>query len=495
MDLNTTLRRSYDTEMLILRTLFALDPDTNMPISTNFVVTTDGIGGLVWVNPYTNLSTAGAGIGYLPSTINSLSSTVASLSTQVSSLTIGLSSLSTVLGLAYISSGIYDNQLTSTTVGLGTIGYVSTSQLVSSIVGLGTVNYVSSTQLASTTAWILDASRYVSTGALVSSVAGLLPLPQLVSTVDGLGTVGYLSTSQLVSTVVGLGTSGYLSTSQLVSTVEGISTTVFSTFFSTLVPEFISPTQLLSTVSSLGSYGYVSTSQLTSTVAWFQDVSRYVSTGALVSTTAGLSTNLQTTFFIDNAGTLNIYGGTTVISSIASVVFLSTFVLSSLTYEGSNGVYSPVRYPDATLGNNMFFSTAKLSLDKFSSYILASSRINLEFYPTFVFPRLNTGATTYMAINMSSMLAYGTGYLSNDIASSWVYAGTQTSGFGNVYQQPIHLQIPGSLIANNYVNEYYLVHNLPNSVTSNLTPGFTSGDIQVQFGSTNSVFLSIQNLP
>ena len=91
MDLNTTLRRSYDTEMLILRTLFALDPDTNMPISTNYVVTTDGIGGLVWLNPYTNLSTAGSGIGYLPSTINGLSSTVVSLSTQVFNLTIGLS--------------------------------------------------------------------------------------------------------------------------------------------------------------------------------------------------------------------------------------------------------------------------------------------------------------------------------------------------------------------------------------------------------------------
>ena len=477
MDLNTTLRRSYDTEMLILRTLFALDPDTNMPISTNYVVTTDGIGGLVWLNPFTNLSTTGAGIGYLPSTINSLSSTVASLSTQVSSLTIGLSSLSTVLGQAYISSGIYEPQLTSTIRGLGTLGYISSSQLLSTVRGLGSINYVSSSQLTSTVSWILDPSRYVSTGALVSTTSGLLLMPQI------------------VSTVAGLGTSGYISSSQLVSTVQGISTNVFSTFYSTLVPQFITPRLLLSTVSSLGTYGYLSTSQLTSTVAWFQDISRYVSTGALVSTTAGLSTNLQTTFYIDNAGTLNIFGGTTIVSSATSVVFLSTFMLSSLTYQGSNGIYAPVRYPDATLGNNMFFSTAKLSLDKFSSYILNTSRINLEFYPTFVFPRLNTGASAYMAINMSSMLAYGTGYLSNNIASSWVYAGTQTSGFGNVYQQPIHLQIPGSAIANNYANEYYLVHNLPDSITSNLTPGFTSGNIQVQFGSTNSVFLSIQNLP
>lgn len=491
MDLNTTLRNSYDTEMLIMRTLFALNPDTNMPISTNYVVTTDGIGGLVWMNPFENLSTAGPGIGYLPSTIHGLLTNVSSMSSLLSSVVIGLSSISTVLGQAYISSGIYDVQLTSTTVGLGSIQYVSSSQLLSTVTGLASVNYVSTSQLVSTTAWLVDPSRYVSTGALVSSVAGLLPLPQLVSTVNGLGSSGYISTSQLASTVTGLGSSGYVSTSQLVSTVQGLSTTIFSTAASQL----ISPIQLMSTVSSLATYGYISTSQLASTVSWFQDASRYVSTGALVSTTAGLSTNLQTSFFIDNAGTLNIFGGTTIISSVTSVVFLSTFMVSSLTYKGSNGTYPPVRYPDATLGRNMFFSTAKISLDAFSSYILNTSQINLEFYPTFVFPRLNTGASAYMLMNMSSMLAYGPGYLSNTIATSWVYAGEQASGFGNLFQQPIQLQIPGNLIANNFANDYYLVHNLPDSVTSNTTPGFASGDIQVRFGSTNSVFLSIQNLP
>jgi hypothetical protein len=463
--------------MLILRTLFALDPTTNMPISTNYVVTTDGIGGLIWLNPFTNLSTTGAGIGYLPSTIDGLRSNVSSLSTVVSSLVLGLSSLSTVLGQAYISSGIYDSQLTSTTIGLGSIGYVSTSQLASTVEGLASANYISTSQLVSTTEWFLDPSRYVSTGALISTTANILPLSQLVSTVTGLGSIGYISSQSLTSSL------------------QGTSTLVFSTFYSTLVPQFINPAQLMSTVSSLGTYGYISTSQLVSTTSWILDASRYVSTGALVSTSAGLSTNLQTTFYVDNAGNLNIYGGTTIVSSANSVVFLSTFALSSLTYAGSNGTVVPVRYPDATLGTNMFFSTAKISFDRFSSFILNTSRINLEIYPTFVFPRLNTGASAYMLINMSSMLAYGTGYLSNTIASSWVYAGTKDTGFGNVFQQPIQMQIPGNLIKNNYAYEYTLVHNLPDSVTSNLTPGFTSGNVEVRFGSTNSVFLSIQNLP
>ncbi len=476
MDLNTTLRQSYDTQMLILRTLFALDPDTNLPISTNYVVTTDGIGGLVWLNPFTNLSTAGAGIGYLPSTIDGMRSNISSLSTTVSSLVVGLSSLSTVLGQAYISSGIYSPELTSTTQGLGTLGYLSSPQLLSTVGGLAYANYISTSQLTSTVSWILDPSRYVSTGALVSSMANVFPASLMISTVEGLGSAGYISTSQLVSTT------------------QGLSTTIFSTFYSTIVPQFLTPLQLTSSISSLATLGYISSSQLTSTVAWFQDASRYVSTGALVSTAAGLSTNLQTSFYIDNAGALNIFGGTVVVSSVTSVVFLSTFALSSLTYQGNNGTITPVRYPDATLGNHMFFSSAKLAFNQFSNYILNTSQINLEVYPTFVFPRLNTGATSYSLFNMSSMLAYGKDYLS-PIASSWVYAGTQTNGFGNVYQQPIQLQIPGSLIANNYANDYYLVHNLTSSVTSNLAPGFVNGDIEVRFGSTNSVFLSIQNLP
>ncbi len=480
MDLNTTLRRSYDTEMLILRTLFALDPDTNMPISTNFVLTTDGIGGLVWQNPFDNLSTAGAGLGYLPSTIESLRSNVSSMSSILPALQSGLSSLSTALGQAYISTGIYTFQLTSTVEGLATSGYVSTSQLASTVQGLASASYISSPQLVSTVAWFQDPSRYVSTGALVSTTAGLMPYGQLVSTVQGLGTMGYISSLSL--------------TSSLTSTVSGLSTTIFSTFYSTLVPQFISPLQLTSSISSLATLGYVSSSQLASTVAWLTDPSRYVSSGNVVSSIAALSTSLQNTYYIDNGGNFNILGGTVIVSSVQSVVFLSTFVLSSLTYKGTNGIITPVRYPDATTGNHMFFSSATLSLDTFSSFITSRSRVNLELYPTFVFPRLNTGATAYSLINMSTLVAYSNTYLPT-VASSWVYAGNQTIGFGNVYQQPIQLQIPGSILQSNFTSEYRIVHNLVSSVTSNLAPGFVNTDIEIQFGSTNSVFLSIQNLP
>ena len=105
MNLNTTLRKSYDSQTLIMRTLFALDPDTNMPISTNYIVSTDGIGGLTWMSPFTNLSTAGTGVGYLPSTLYSLSS-------NLSSVTSNLSSLSSYVNT--IDTNIYDYEIAST---------------------------------------------------------------------------------------------------------------------------------------------------------------------------------------------------------------------------------------------------------------------------------------------------------------------------------------------------------------------------------------------
>ena len=472
MDLNTTLRRSYDTENLIMRTLFALDPTTNLPISTNYVVSTDGIGGLVWLNPFTNLSTAGTGIGYLPSTINNLTSNLSTLSTAFSSFVFGLSSFSSIFGQLYISSGIYTPQLNSTIQGLGTSGYLSTPQLTSTVQGLATANYISTSQLVSTVSWLLDPSRYISTGNLVSTTANILPLAQLTSTVGGLGSIGYISTSQLVSTT------------------NGISTSIFSTFYSTLVPQFITPLRLTSTVSSLGTLGYVSSSQLASTMNWLLDASRYVSTGALVSTTIGISTNLQTTFYIDNAGNINFYGGTAIFSTVNDVIFLSTFMFSSITYKGPRGSIGAV----VTNTVDMLFSSATISLDAFSSVIKNQSQINLDIYPTYVFDNLNTGATAFKLINMSSFIAYSNTFL-RPTAESYVFAQNKTANYGNIYNQPIKMQIAGSNFVNNYASPYVLCHYLTGGYSVGLQNGFADSNVNIQFGSTNSLFLSVQNLP
>ena len=484
MDPFSQLGRSYDTEMIILRTLFALNPDTNLPISTNFIVTTDGIGGLVWMSPFENLSTAGVGVGYLPSTLMNLTSNLSTLSTTVSTINInyqaGLSSLSTVLGQAYISSGIYIDQLTSTVQGLGSAQYVSTASLVS------------------TTGWFLDPSRYISVGNLISTTAGFLPNTQLLSTVQGLGTAGYVSTSGLTSTVQGLGTAGFLSTSGVMSTVQGlgsagyVSTSYLQSTVQGLSTSIVSTLQ--STVVGLGSAGYISTAQLVSTVASIFNPATYVSTGALVSTTIGLSTQLASAIYIDNAGNITINGGNISFSSVNQVVYLSSFVFSSITYRGTNGTISAYTY-NGTPPRSMLFSTGVVPLDAFSSYITANSRLYLDFYPSFVFSGIYQGATGYLMRPMSTFLQYGTSNLLSNQATSWVYGNNTSNAFGNVYQQPIKLQIPGSEIINNYTGQYIFTHNMVSSLTFDTTTGFKTCNIDVQIGSTNSVFLTIQNLP
>lgn len=493
MDPYAALRKSYDTDLLILRTLFALNPDTNLPISTNYIVSTDGIGGLVWQGPYDLLSTVGPGVGYLPSTIRDLTTNLSSLSSVVSTINVnlqsGLSTLSTSVGLIQ-SSGIFTFQLQSTIDGLGTFGYISTSQLQSTVQGLGSSAYVSTPQLQSTVAWFQDPVRFVSTGALVSTTAAFVSNPSFISTTVGLGSAGYVSSLSLYSSIQQISTS-FFSTFQLFST--GLESSIRSTVAGLGSAGYLSTPQLTSTLAGLASSGFISTSQLTSTVSWLLDPSRYVSTGALVSTAAGISTNLQTSWYIDN-GQLTINNGTVYISSAATVIYLSSFVFSSITYEGNQGVVQGLRYPDPTFGNHLYFSSARVRLDRFSSFITTRSRLYLDVYPTFVFDRLNTGASAYSLFQMSTFLQYGTTRVPGQVQSV-VFGQNKTAGFGNLFQQPLKFQLNGTDIVGNYASNYFLCHNVISSITSNTAPGFTSQNVDLFFGSTTSLFLTIQNLP
>ena len=238
-NIGASTRKTYDTDSITLRRIFAYDAVTNTPPSTGYILASLTKGVAAFTSPLTVLSTVGW--GNLPAQISTLSgellstiitfrpnypstpefflpSTVTGLGTSgyVSSFQL----FSTVQGLGsagYLSSGVITLPLTSTVIGLGTLGYVSTSQLVSTVMGLGSSGYVSSTQVTSTT--------------------------------QGLGNLGYISTSQLVSTVQGLGSLGYISTANITSTTNGLGSL-----------GYVSSTQLFSTVRGLGSAGYLSTS-------------------------------------------------------------------------------------------------------------------------------------------------------------------------------------------------------------------------------------------
>ena len=67
----------------LFRSLLAVDPITNFPISTNYILSTDGIGNISWQNSLYNLSSYGQGIGYLPSTLYTLNTYMSNLSTGI----------------------------------------------------------------------------------------------------------------------------------------------------------------------------------------------------------------------------------------------------------------------------------------------------------------------------------------------------------------------------------------------------------------------------
>ena len=154
----------------------------------------------------------------------------------------------------------------STTVGLGTLGYISSLQLTSTVIGLGSSGYVSTASLVSTTAYLLsNAGGTTLTSTLIGlGTAGYISSTQLLSTTSGIYTYisSFVDPTELTSTIVGLGTFGYVSTMGLLSTASGLAS---------YITTFIDPVELASTVAGLGSASFISSLQLqlniTSTVA------------------------------------------------------------------------------------------------------------------------------------------------------------------------------------------------------------------------------------
>ncbi len=594
MDPYVQQNRSLDTDLLILRSLFALDPNTNLPISTNYILSTDGLGGLIWTDP---LILGGISFPILQSTTIGLGTagyvSTSKLDTALTSTTQGLGNLN------YISSTGLNSILQSTSKGIfdyaGSYNYISSQQLASSlqstVAGLGTLSYVSTSTLdvalRSTTSNIFNPVRYISAGNLISTTAGLLnntffTTPNNESTIKGLGTIGYISTSEFISslrsTVAGLGTAGYLSSAvlqstfgqSLPSTVDGLGTSGYvstsfldSAFVSTNrglgTLRYVSESYMIayvtnaiansgttnsnvstsfldaalrSTNNGLGTFRYVSSSQLVSTTAYFLDPTRYVSTGALASTTAGIiagqtgtlsnaalastvtglgsanyisSLSLQSTvaklldvanastfITIDRAGAVNVYAPLTVNNIAGDIIYISTFLTSSVRYSGTNGTISGVVLPNPATGTDLLFSTGIVPFAAFSSFINANSRISLDIFPTFAFTELNTMATKSLITPMSTFVQCANHRISS-INTSWLIANSKTTGYSNYFQQQLKLNFLGSDIIPCYTSSYILYHHLPNGMTINLDPGLKASSVTVQYGSTNSMFVSVQN--
>jgi hypothetical protein len=186
---------------------------------------------------------------------------------------------------------------------------------------------------------------------------------------------------------------------------------------------------------------------------------------------------------------MNIFNSIVTISSVAAITFLSSFVESSIIYKGQNGLMQGT----VTNNSNLSFSTANLQLDVFSSLITPSSRIIFELHPTIQFDSLTTGAITSAAYPMTTYLQYGNTWLSTTHQTQVAGLFAQ-NGYSNFFQRSIKMSVPGSSILGNYQHPYVLYHSLPGAISYQTNIGFRSQGMNAFFASTNSYFLTVQNL-
>ena len=265
----------------------------------------------------------------------------------------------------------------------------------------------------------------------------------------------------------------------LVSTVTDLGTRRDNRFISTL--------SLVSTVSGLasgGDRGYISSLTLQSTV---QQLAAMIAAGTNVT--------------FDAANNVTVIGGNININSMdGNIIYVSTFLQSSVTYQGTNGHTFPY-----TFGNtNMLFSTCVVPFNAMSSFTNQKSRVYLDIFPTFVFAQngVSPNSSKTLILPISTFIQYGSltanvqsSNLLPYVNTSYLVANTVTTGFSNYFQQPIKLQIPGSLISGNWDSNYILYHYMPDSISFGASPGLRNSTLTIQYSSTNSVFLSVQNLP
>jgi hypothetical protein len=354
----------------------------------------------------------------------------------------------------FISTPYFDSQITSSLRGLGTLGYLSSFQaheLSTGLLQVSSIRFMDSTKTAPN----------AGTFSLLNVSSG-----QLLFNGGYTGSGGGAGVSQLVAGT-GMTLDPPVGTGAVTLTVN-----------SSLVD---SP--LTSTLNGLGTAGYISSSQLQSSVV-----------------------ALKQSFFVVNANTIYLQGtgNSLTVSSLASIVYLSSFLQSTVTYRGSNGTIAP----QWTVGTQpISFTTANLQLDSFSTLITSNAIVNIEVLGNFMFSPLalpQTPVPIYMSSFVRSGVTGNANYLSSQMFQTMFFPTNYNSGiagglYGNIsnyFAPKIKMSIPGSVVQSFYPNApVVLGHYLPNAVTLTTTQGFLNSNTTVFFGSTNSVFISVQNMP
>jgi hypothetical protein len=273
---------------------------------------------------------------------------------------ITLYSTSVGLGSAgYISS----QQLTSTTHGLTTYinSFIDPVELTSTVIGLGTQGMISTSGLLSTAQGMADfITTFIDPVELASTVTGLGSV-QFVSSVGfttnttsslrGLGSMGYISTQHLTSTTQGLSLLGYVSSQHLTSTTQGLS-----------LLGYLSTQHLTSSLQGLGTYGYLSsittivnagfvtTPNLVSTVSGMSQVFNSLSvnistlTTSNINATAGFVSSLTVNILTFGTGTGYINTGDVIATSMSTVQMNAGSAYVNNLYVGATSTFNAIQF-------------------------------------------------------------------------------------------------------------------------------------------------------
>ena len=347
--------------------------------------------------------------------INTQSRTTSSLSTFAGS---GLGSLSnfTAYNMLFFSSQL---STLSTSLGLNILtmsNTVTTSinnfnrSTVSTFNQLGSLGYISSLSLRST----IVSLPYISTKQLLSTVISLnnVSSQSLISTFSLENQIDFYTdrstfTNRFESTVKGINENApYISTLTLQSTLQ--STFIFNNYVNSIalpsttksIIDYGSFNGYVSSISSFTPQGYIYTSNMNPAI--------YSTTNAVFSRTSTISTLTYISTF-DGLGEIYI--------STANSTILACFG-SSIGYNGARGNQNS-RYlqnvdnnPYDIYGffNDIYFSTATLDVASMSNFIVATSKVQIDFNISFNFETTASSNDSYSNINrlvpISSFLLY-----------------------------------------------------------------------------------------
>ena len=397
-----------------------------------------------------------------------------------------------------VSTSFLNYAITSTVIGLGTAGYLSSAtsaiipsglvstanlanlistanlatlvstsylatQLGSTVIGLGTSGYISSSQLLSTS---IGLSQYIST---------FIDTTELTSTVIGLGTTGFVSslglTYAVASTAQGLGTFGYTSTSQLLSTSLGLYQEIQNS------PANIKQSNVTSTIIGLGTFGYIST------IVWGSVVSTANLAGHI--STANLANLVSTANLANLVSTANLANlvSTANLATLVSTSYLATQLGSTVRGLGTAGYLSSINYSTVVLSSltaqNLTSVQGYISSLTVDALYLGSNSafFNMGDVIATSLSTIQINVGTEYAVTISAQQLYVSSILATNIIGALVTA--------NLTSTVIGLGTTGYLSSIPSLGGFVSTANLANLVsTANLANHVSTSYLATQLGST-----------